>query len=101
MGDAENIEAARTMLALARCTAKPGLRNACYRDTGVYLQRLRHDRPKLDFIDLVQTCLPLAASRAYELMAVAKGTRSIAETRKATAARARKHYARNRKALGS
>ena len=99
MGDADKIEAVRTMLALARVTAKPGLCSAAYRDVGVHLQRLRHDRRKVDFVDLVQTCCGLSASRAYELMAVASGAKSLAEVRRASAARRRKHFARHSKGL--
>jgi hypothetical protein len=97
MSDADTIAAVRTMLALARVTLKLGLRNAAYRDVGLHLERLRHGRPKVEFVDLVLTCCELSVSRAYELMAIAKGKKSLASTRAATAARRRQHYSRKSK----
>jgi hypothetical protein len=95
----ENIKAVRSMLALAHVTMKPGLRSAAYRDVGVYLGRLRRGRSKAEWVDLIQCNCGLSASRAYELMAVAEGKRSVESLQAEKAARARKHYARQSNGL--
>jgi hypothetical protein len=95
----DNIRAVTTMIGLARYTNKRGLKAAAYKAAGLYLERLRNGRTKTEWLDIVTVNCGLSASRAYELMSIAKGTKSIAETRNATAARRRKHYARKRKDL--
>jgi hypothetical protein len=92
VSDAETLVAVRTMLALARVTTKPGLRSAAYRDVGIHLERLRRDRSKVEWVDLVRCSCGLSVSRAYELIAVAKGKTSLDDVRAANAARRRKHY---------
>jgi hypothetical protein len=94
MSLADNITAIKTMLGLARFTKKRGLKAAAYKAAGLYLERLRKGRTKAEWVDLVQVNCDLSVSRAYELMAVASGSKSIAETRATTAARRRAHYAR-------
>jgi hypothetical protein len=98
MSLAGNITAIKTMVGLARFTNKRGLKAAAYKAAGLYLERLRIGRTKAEWVDLVQVNCGLSVSRAYELIAVAKGTKSLKDTQVATAARRRKHYARQSKA---
>jgi hypothetical protein len=90
--DWNNVEAIRFMLRLAHFTDKPGLKAACYRDAGVHLRALRHVHDRATWADMVQRECPVSVRRAYELMAVASGTKPLAELRAETRARARKHY---------
>ncbi len=90
--DWNNVKAIRFMLKLAHITDKPGLKAACYRDAGAHLGFLRHAHTRDDWADLVQRQCPVSVRRAYELMAVASGTKSLAELRAETAARRRKTY---------
>jgi hypothetical protein len=85
------------MLRLARITAKPGLKRACYRDAGVYLARLRRDRPKAEWAEILREDCGLSVSRAYDLMAVAEGKKRLDQLRAETAARRRKHYQTNQR----
>ena len=97
MSLAGNITAIKTMVGLARFTNKRGLKAAAYKAAGLYLERLRIGRTKAEWVDLVQVNCGLSAARAYELIAAANDTKSLAETRAATAARERARYSRKSK----
>jgi hypothetical protein len=96
--DLERIEAVRVMMRLSHVTTKPGLKAACYRDAGVHLKALRHTRVKADWAEIVQRFCPVSVSRAYELMAIAGGKKTVAGVRAENAARRRTHSRKKSKA---
>jgi hypothetical protein len=61
-----------------------------YRDAGMALQELRADRSKEMWADIITEHCNISVSRAYELMAVAKG-RSLKELRAEKTAAVRKY----------
>jgi hypothetical protein len=97
---ADQIQAVRTMLGLAKFTKKRGLKAAAYRAAGLYLERMRKGRTKTEWVDLVRTAIPMSEARAYELMRLAAGKTSLGEHRAAGAERARKHYRAKSKGRG-
>lgn len=92
------ISAVNVMMRLAHVTIKPGLKAACYRDAGVHLAALKHGRDGATWADLVQRFCPVSVSRAYELMAIAEGKKTVADVRAAGAFRRRKHSRKKSKA---
>jgi hypothetical protein len=94
----QNVNAVRTMLKLAHVTAKPGLRLACYLAAGQHLRALRKNRAKAEWANIVQRECPVSVSRAYELIAIADGRKSVADVRSANAARVRTNYRKRSKA---
>jgi hypothetical protein len=88
--DIAAIDAVRPMLALARFSKRSGVRNAVYADIGRYLMRLRADRDKSHFADLVKEQCGLSVRRAYELIAIARGTKGLKTLRAEKTASMRK-----------
>lgn len=99
MSTAENVRAVQMMLGLAKTTRKPGLKAAAYKAAGLHLERLRHGRPKIEWVDLVETCCLISERRAYELMAIGKSIEALELQRAANAARVRKHKRKKSKGL--
>lgn len=93
---AREVEAIRTMVTMAGVTAKPGLRRACYRAAGQHLVRLRYGRTGPDWLRLVELA-GLGRRRAYQLMAVASGAKSLDDLR---AEHAQREKLRRAKSLG-
>jgi hypothetical protein len=48
------------------------LRKACFHDTGRHLERLRRDRPRLEFAAILKRELSLSLRRGYEIMALTR-----------------------------
>jgi hypothetical protein len=90
--DRHNIRAVRTMLAMAKLTRKPRLKNAAYRDSGTYLQRLRRGRDQTEWAEIVQRECRLSTRRAYQLVATSSAEKPLAELRSEGAARSRKYH---------
>jgi hypothetical protein len=74
--DRHNIQAAVTMLKLARSTKRRGARRAALLDVGVHLQWLRDapGRNQDEWLWLVRNSVGIGKSRAYGIMALARKT---------------------------
>jgi len=86
-----SVRAVNSMLAIARSRVKRrhGNPNPFYKAAGQYLDMLRGDKPKAIWAELVRKHCGLGASRASELVALARG-KPVAAQRAESAARQRR-----------
>ncbi len=86
------------MLGLATVTIKPGLIRACYLDAGRHFAALRHNRDQREWSEIVRAECGMSPRRAYQLMAVATGSKALETLRLEDSNRHKKH--RKNKAVG-
>jgi hypothetical protein len=96
-----HIRAVRTMLALARMRSiqHRGAEAAYYRAAGEHLERLRQFRNREEWTEILFYELDLSPSRAYELIALARGSTTLEALRFHKAASMKK--VRKNKAKGA
>ena len=89
--DMHNIRGVIWSLGHARIRGKSAVfRDARYRDAGEHLARLKHGRNKLAFTRLVERECDMGVRRAYELIAIATGSKSLETHREQTASRVKR-----------
>jgi len=88
LSDRELAEAKAACVMLA--IAKLGGRAAFYRAAGGHLLRLRGDRDRGEWSEILRHECRLSIRRAYELIALARGKQTLDEARAATKARVKK-----------
>jgi hypothetical protein len=96
--DGDNVIAVTAMLALARTAGNSGTRKAVYRDIGIHLARLRTDRDQAEWAAIVTRECGLSKRRAYELIAIASGSKPLDRLRAEAAARKQKYNEIKRRA---
>jgi len=84
----DDARGARVMLRLARLVC--GSRMAFYRAAGGHLEALRRHRDRAEWAEIIRHECALRPSRAYELMALARGDRTLEALRKSARDRQRK-----------
>ncbi|MBO0715842.1 MAG: hypothetical protein J2P55_00705 [Rhizobiales bacterium] len=89
----DQARAAVTMLRLGRLMR--GRATAYYRAAGRYLEALQRDRDRAEWLEIIHHEAGLRASRAYELMALARGDSTVAAQREAARNRKRKSRAKS------
>jgi hypothetical protein len=67
-----------------------------YASAGILLNELRDGRSKAEWAELLKTKCDLSVTRAYELIAIADGRKTVAEVRLANAKRVQKHAEKRR-----
>src|SRR5215467_701030 len=89
--DLHNIRGVIWSLGHARIRGKSAVfRDARYRDAGEHLARLKHGRNKLAFAGVVTRECGLSVRRAYELLALWNGSKSLESHRAETASRVKR-----------
>jgi hypothetical protein len=79
--DRVNVAAVAAMMKTAHAAKSEGLRKAAYRDVGLRLQELRHNREQAELATILWHECGLSLPRAYQLMALATGTKRLDELR--------------------
>jgi len=79
--DRVNVAAVLAMIKTAHAAKSEGLRKAAYRDVGLHLQELRHDRDQTELAKILWHECGLSLPRAYQLMAIAMGTKRLDQLR--------------------
>jgi hypothetical protein len=92
--DRVNVAAVVAMMKTAHAAKSEGLRNAAYRDVGLHLQELRHNRDQTELASILWHECGLNLPRAYQLMALATGTQRLDQLRSEDHAPHRKLKAR-------
>jgi hypothetical protein len=92
--DTENIRAVNAMLALAR--QRPAhKRELFYKNAGEYLERLRRGKMTEVWAEIVRKHIGIGLARAYELVELGAGRKTLAELRAAKGASDRQWKAEN------
>jgi hypothetical protein len=79
--DRVNVAAVVAMMKTAQAAKSEGLRNAAYRDVGLHLQELRHNRDQTELASILWHECGLNLPRAYQLMALATGIKRLGQLR--------------------
>jgi hypothetical protein len=79
--DRVNVAAIVAMMKTAHAAKSEGLRKAAYRDAGHHLQELRHNRDQTELASILWHECALNLPRAYQLMALATGTKRLDQLR--------------------
>jgi|SRR5690242_4000223 len=79
--DSVNVAAVVAMMKTAHAAKSEGLRKAAYRDIGLHLQELRHNRDQTELASILWHECKLPLPRAYQLMALATGTKRLDQLR--------------------
>jgi hypothetical protein len=69
------------MMKTAHAAKSEGLRKAAYRDVGLHLQELRHNRDQTELASILWHECSLNLPRAYQLMALATETKRLDQLR--------------------
>jgi hypothetical protein len=76
--DRVNVAAVVAMMKTAHAAKSAGLRKAAYRDVGIHLQELRHNRDQAELATILWHECGLSLPRAYQLMTtLATGTKRL------------------------
>jgi hypothetical protein len=79
--DRVNVVAVVAMMKTAHAAKSEGLRKAAYRDVGLHLQELRHNRDQAELKTILWHECGLSVPRAYQLMVLATGTERLDQFR--------------------
>jgi len=79
--DRVNVAAVVAMMKTAHAAKSEGLRKAAYRDVGLHLQELRHNRDPAELKTILWRECGLSVPRAYQLMVQATGTERLDQFR--------------------
>jgi hypothetical protein len=91
--DRVNVAAVVAMIKTAHAAKSEGLRKAAYRDVGLHLQELRHNRDEAELATILSHECGLSLSRAYQLMALTTGAKHLDRLRSEDRAPHRKRKA--------
>ena len=75
--DRVNVAAVVAMMKAAHAGKSEGLRKAAYRDVGIHIQELRHNRDQTELASILWHECGLPLPRACQLMALATGTKRL------------------------
>ena len=79
--DRVNVAAVVAMMKTAHAAKSEGLRKAAYRDVGLHLQELRHNRDPAELKTILWRECGLSVPRAYQIMVQATGTERLDQFR--------------------
>lgn len=88
--DAYDARAVVAMIALAKLM-RGRSQVAYWRAAGQHLDRLRRRHSREWWLELIKEHCHLSSARAYEIIAIAEGKKSLAELQKSGAKRVKKH----------
>jgi hypothetical protein len=88
--DAYDVRGIVTMVALAKLMRRRS-QAAYWRAAGQHLARLHHRHSREFWLELIRDHCGLSSARSYELIAIARGKKTLAEVQKGTAERVKKH----------
>ena len=89
--DYDNVKAVVTMMKLIKVGKSSSLRAAACRDVGMRIDELRQNRNEAQWRDILHRECGLSPRRAYELMAMAAGTKPLHQLRSKTSGGVQKH----------
>jgi hypothetical protein len=106
--DRVNVAAVVAMMKTAHAAKSEGLRKAAYRDVGLHVQEMRHNRDQTELASILWHECGLNLPRAYQLMVLATGTKRLdqlcsddrAPHRKLKASLAESAHQERRRAVG-
>lgn len=91
--DRVNVAAVVAMMKTGQAAKSEGLRKAAYRDVGIHLRELRHNRDQAELATILWHECGLSLSRAYQLMALTTGAKRLDQLRSEDRAAHRKRKA--------